>query len=425
MWSAVIPALSLSLLWLIGITIAFLLTRDHLVSRIFANVTRPLLLLFLIALVVRLVPMILLPVGAAYDIESFRLVGEALLNGEDVYTSAATGRHPYFPLQMYAVGTATYLSRTTSLPFVVWLKLPAVLADVCISVLIYISFRKWGRSETISLSWALLYALNPIAILVSAYHGQFDSISVLLLLMAWYAWHFGAHIKRSAVFLGFAALNKSWPIVFLPIAFIRLTNNRQRLIYTLFALSIPAIFTAAYVILFSSDPTPMLRRALTHSGVAGYWGASLIIYLLGNPFFDTAQIWPAVLSFQRILILLVGLLTLWLTRRQSALDALLTIILAIFAVTLGVGIQWLLWPLAFAVLASERRWLQWYTIAGTFMMFVHLYGLHMYPWAGELLGTDQANILVRISSLPVWIITVSWAVSRIRHVEGSPNPKRP
>ena len=317
---------------------------------------------------------------------------------------------------MYLIGAATFLNLTTSLPFILWIKLPAVLADVSIVAVIYTAFRRWGESDNTAVFWALLYALNPITVLVSAYHGQFDAISVLLLLLAWYAWYFGAHIKRSASFLGFGILNKSWPVVFFPIVFIRLSNHRQRLIYTLCTFGIPLIFTTAYVFLFSSDPTPMLRRALTHSGVAGYWGASLLIYLFGKPFFDPDQIWPAVLTVQRFLIILVGILVLWWTRLQSALDALLTIILSIFAVTLGIGIQWLLWPIAFAILAREQRWLKWYTIAGTLMMFVHLYGLHMYPSARELLGTQQADILLRISSFPVWIITISWALTRLRQV---------
>ena len=33
--------------------------------------------------------------------------------------------------------------------------------------------------------------------------------------------------------------------------------------------------------------------------------------------------------------------------------------------------------------------------------FVHDYGLHVYPWASEPLGTQQVNILVFISPFPV------------------------
>jgi hypothetical protein len=84
-----------------------------------------------------------------------------------------------------------------------------------------------------------------------------------------------------------------------------------------------------------------------------------------------------------------------------------------------------MWPIAFAVLAREQRWLKWYTITGTLMMFVHLYGLHMYPGARELVGMQQANILLRISSFPVWIITISWAISRLRQVKNNASHERP
>ena len=130
MWPAVVPALILSLFWLTAVIFAFLLVRKPFIAKILARFNHPLLLLILAALIVRLVPLLLLPVGAAYDVESFRLVGEALLKGEEVYTSAAAGRHPYLPLQMTLVAGSTYFAQTTSLPFVIWLKLPAVLADV-------------------------------------------------------------------------------------------------------------------------------------------------------------------------------------------------------------------------------------------------------------------------------------------------------
>jgi hypothetical protein len=414
MWSAVVPALNLALLWLLGLLFAFLLVRESLISRSFARISHPLIFLFLVALLVRLVPLVLLPVGAAYDIESFRLVGEALLNGEDVYTSAAAGRHPYFPLQMYTIGAATYLSHTTPLPFIVWLKLPATLADVLITFVIYESFQHWGKSEAASLHWALLYALNPISVLVSAYHGQFDAIPVLLLLLAWYSYRFGRRIIRSAILLGFAILSKTWPLVFLPIAFIRLPNHRQRFGYTFLALSIPILFTTAYVVWFNTDPVPMLRRTLTHAGVPGYWGLSTLIYLPGGLMFNPDQALQLILPLQRGLLLMVVLIVLWWTRHQDALNALLTIILSVFAIMLGMGLQWLLWPIAFAVLACEERWLKWYTLMGTLMMLVHLYGLHLYPWLNQLLEPQAATITLRLVSLPVWSIVVLWILSRLR-----------
>lgn len=414
MWTNVIPALNLALIWLLALTLAFLLLNQERVSAALGSLTRPLLFVVLVALIVRLLPLLLLPVGAGYDIDSFRLVGDAFLNREEIYTSAARGRHPYLPLQMVAIGATTYLSNITPLPFVAWVKVPGMIADVLITAVIYRVFRREQETEGTAVFFALLYALNPISIMVSAYHGQFDAIPVLLLLLSWSAWHFGRRITRSAVLLGFAILDKTWPILFLPIVFIRLPDNRRRLVYTLISLGIPIAFTAAYVLIMNSDPVPMLRRALTHSGVPGYWGFSALLYVPGSLWLDPEQVLAIIAPFQRLALLLAALFALWWTRRQSALDALLTMILSIFVVTVGMGIQWLLWPVAFAIVAREVRWLKWYSLAGGFMMAVHLFGLHMYPWAGELLGTEMGTAVIRISFLPAWIVVILWTISRLR-----------
>lgn len=413
MWTAVIPALNVALFWLLGLTILFLLLNQTRVSHSLTRLKRPLLFVILVALLVRLVPLLLLPVGAGYDIDSFRLVSDAFLKGEEVYTSAARGRHPYLPMQMYITGFTAYLSTITPLPFIIWLKLPSVLADILITSIIFRAFRRWGESEPKAVLAALLFAINPISVLVSSYHGQFDSIPVLLLILAWYTWHFGEHIKRSATFLGFAVLDKTWPIIFFPIIFIRLPDHRRRLLYTLISFGIPILFTAAYVLFYASDPVPMLRRALTHAGVPGYWGLSVLPYVLGGRF-DPQQIMQMIFPFQRGILLLAGVFTLWWTRRQNDLDALLTIMLAIFSVTLGIGIQWLIWPVAFAIVAREERWLKWYTIAGTLMMFVHLYGLHLYPWANLLFEPQTATLIIRASALPAWIIVLLWTFRRLQ-----------
>ena len=316
--------------------------------------TRPYLLVILVALFVRLIPTIVLPVGAGYDIESFRLVGAALLNGEDVYTSAAVGRHPYLPMQMYWIGLAFYLHLKTAVPFVVLIKLLPVLVDVGITAVIFQTCQRWQKSNLEAAVWALCFALNPIAILVSAYHGQFDSVPVLLLLLAWYWAEFGQRNAQSAAALGFAILNKTWPIVMLPIILIRKLNWKNWVIYSGFALGIPILFTAAYVWLLETDPEPMLQRALTHTGPNGYWGISAILALLKKQIAAFEPIYDTLVAWRRWLILAAGLFTLWWTRKETIPAALTTIILAVFTVSSGMGIQWLLWVVPFAILEDRK-----------------------------------------------------------------------
>ncbi len=419
MWSSVIPATSWALVWLIIVTLLFILTAiepDVVGVNWLAERQRPLLWLLLIALFVRLLPLLLLPVGARYDIESFRLVATALLHGEDVYTSAALGRHPYLPLQMYVIGAAWWAALNSRIPFPIWIKLVPVFADIGLTALIFVVYRRWGQVGKTAVIFALLYALNPISLLTSAYHGQFDSVTLLLLGLSWATWHFGRQINKSALLLGLSILNKTWPIVFLPIVLIRLHDNRKRLQYILVTFALVGVFIAAYLIIFQASPMPMLQWAFLHTGVANFWGLSAFLDVVGTWLTGLAPIADFYFQQRRIWLLLMGLLLLWWTRKQSALDALLTIILGEFAVTVGLGIQWLLWVVPFALLAGEKRWLTWYSLAALILLFAQLYGIHLYPWAYTFWEEALGTMLIKMASLPAWIIVVIWLFTRVKNV---------
>jgi hypothetical protein len=97
----------------------------------------------------------------------------------------------------------------------------------------------------------------------------------------------------------------------------------------------------------------------------------------------------------------------------------LTTLLCIFVVTIGIGIQWLVWLVPFAILANEDRQLKWYSLAATLMLLIHLYGLHMYPWVPEFLPPPASQWLIRLSSLPAWVVVLVWAVRRLQVALGS------
>lgn len=418
MWSNLVPAVGWMFAWLLLVTsIHFWIDVRQSRFQSWAILSpHALTIVLLVALFVRLVPMGLLPVGAGYDIESYRLVANARLAGQEVYNSAAIYRHPYLPFQMYIIEASLRLAQWVRLPFVVVVKSTAVLADIGICWAIYRITMRNGRSRPVAIGNSFRYALNPVPILVTAYHGQFDTIPLLFILLGWIVWQTYANKTISATFLGLAILNKTWPIIIFPIYILRLwkTNKKQLLTFSLITFAIPLFITWLYIAI--ENPVklnPMLQRALTHSGPTGYWGVLNFVGFLP----ESSAIRQAIFSFieaNNRLFMALGLgLAYMLTYKQRISSIILTVLAVALAISAGMGIQWLVWIVPFAVLEEEQKWLNAYTIAASFMILGHLYGLHFHPWAYKFFGEQRGFALVQMTSIPAWFVVISWAISRL------------
>ena len=376
-------------------------------------------LVLLISLLARLIPAVLMPRGAEYDIDSFRRVAESLLKGGMVYDSPlVAGRHPYLPFQLYLIWGAGYVSTVSQLPFVFVVKLFPILADSALAVLIFKIALNSGEALASAFGLSLLYALSPIAILVSAYHGQFDGETVLLLVLAWYLWHFGKadawHLGCSALMLGLAILNKSWPTIFLPIVFFRLQLAKQRIAYAAITLATPVVFTLLYLVAFHETPYALLHRALTHAGIPGWWGASALVSLTWHLTGVGKGLLTWLAQYGRWFVFVGAACVYWLTRRQRSIDALLTLLLTLYVLTSGFGLQWTLWVVPFAILAGDLRRLNRYTLAALLYMLPAYYGYHFEPLLLRWLAMEQATVVLIVCAIPVWLVCVWWLLSRLR-----------
>lgn len=96
-----------------------------------------------------------------------------------------------------------------------WLRAPACLADVFITLLLYVEVRRLMGTRTAVLAGAL-YFLNPVSLYNSAYWGQVDSIHSAFVLLALV----GLNRRRDSLAgaaIGLALLQKLQAIVFLPL----------------------------------------------------------------------------------------------------------------------------------------------------------------------------------------------------------------
>jgi hypothetical protein len=370
----------------------------------------------LVASFIRIVPLFLLPFGANYDVESFQRVGQTLIQGQEVYSSPlVAGRHPYLPMQLYIIGGAMKASLVTHTPFLWWLKMPNVLADLAITALLYKASLRAGRSNSVAAGVALLYGLNPVALLISAYHGQFDAFTLLLLLLSWHSFQFSPrHYATSALWLGLATLNKTWPLLFLPVVWLRLPNWRARCIFPLLTLAVPAAGVILYAVLWQAGLAKVLQRPLTHIGVPGYWGLSAVLNIMQTSIGHGAAVLAGLLPLSRYVLLAGVLATAWLTRRQSIMNAWTTVLLVVYALTLGFGLQYLVWIIPFAAWLDDRRGLNWFTLGALIYLGVNYYGVHLDDFLIRTVGAASTQTILQIVAIPVWLTSLAWLMMRWR-----------
>ena len=109
-----------------------------------------------------------------------------------------------------------------------FIKLPAILADVLICALLYVVLHRL-RGKKAGLLAALAYAVSPAAIYDSALWGQTDAIYSLFLMAAIAAWAW-KHEEAAAVMLAFSILTKLQAIVLFPLFLFLLLPNFRRML---------------------------------------------------------------------------------------------------------------------------------------------------------------------------------------------------
>ena len=408
-------ALVFSALWALGLLAAYLwLVRKESIARLEKHSIRfGGMLVFLVASVARLAPNAALPVGASFDVASYQIVGSLLLQGQDVYTAPeAQQRHPYLPLQMYWMALAQRASQVTGLSFVGLVRLAPVAADVAIAVLLYAWFSR-RRMAGAALLAGLAYALNPLPVFVSAYHGQFDSIPALCILLSLF------FLDRSPAgagfWLGLGILNKSWPALALPSLLQGAPGWRRKALLLGVAGIVPLAGLALYLALFDASLLDVIRRAVSYNHGVGAWGYTYFIVTLAFTF-------PALLSLGTFLVnlgrpatlVLLGLAWWRSARRQTPQASLLTVLVVFLAVTHAFSIQYLMWVVPFAVLEQDHRWLRRFTLGAFAYMFLAYFTLILQWPVLSVLPWPQAHLyIIAPVGLPAWFVTLGWAYQRV------------
>ena len=278
---------------------------------------------------------------------------------------------PYFPTINGLLWFSGALSSALSVPFPLAIKLTPILFDSLLAVLIYDLVARTAPQTAFRAG--LLYATSPVALLITSFHGQWESIALFFLALA-FGVRQGGSVPRKREFWFGALFSMSLLVKPIALPFLALFPRRKG---DTAPAEWPAVagflsaLCAGFVVyaLFGYSPQASLARIGLYS-VTGVqvFGLPFAPGLAGISLLSHRLLW-----ISPIMLLLA---ILYHRRKLPAWDAMLLFYLLSLA-TAGISPQYLLWPLPL-LLATKRLRLA-AVFSGIATLFLLLY--YMNPWA--------------------------------------------
>lgn len=292
--------------------------------------------------------------GASFDMESYKLQGQTVLQHVNVYTLGGPyNRYPYPPVWIWVMAAVSLVSAWLHVSFEQVARLPAIAGDLAITVLMYrYVYERRGPRLTTLLPVAL-FALNPVAWLISAGHGQFDPLVIACLLLALVLRGASQDLSTlpqsrlvlSALAVGMAIALKGYPVLVLP--YVVLTAPQGWRLRTLALACLPTLVSELlYGTIFGFTPN-MVTRVLSYRSTAAMgWLAVLRATPLEGML---SVIWAGTVA-PLLPVAVVVAVSIWCKRLPSA-NAVALIFTAFYATTLTMSVQYILWVLPFLCIA--------------------------------------------------------------------------
>lgn len=265
--------------------------------------------------------------------------------------------------------------------FRILVKLPVIVSDILVSVLIFLRSKQCSSDESRALLSAVAWLFNPFVIYVSSMQGMFDSICIFFLLLSVYL------LEKDRFFLGgiwfgLAMLTKQYAYLpFLPLILVLLKRGRYRgaimfsiassLLFAVFSLpflvTTPSQYIASITVasrLETSLPTRYQRfDGFFFSGI--WYLLDKASHLSSDAFYSYK---PALLCSMLLLMVLCYLQG---SQETALSDALLGSSMVFTSVGLMINSQYLVMPMAFSAvdIGIHRRNYTWFlpeTILATY-----------------------------------------------------------
>jgi hypothetical protein len=288
------------------------------------------------------------------------------------------------------------------------LRLPGIIADF-ISVLLVIRISK---SPGVRIpTWAMaLFAISPVSLMMTGFHGNTDPIMVVFILAAVLMC-----LKERPVLCGlFFALScqvKIVPVLFFPILFCFWLAHRKAVPFLISSGLFSIILWAEPLTEF---PGLFAKNVLSYGSYWGIWGVTYWLRLTGLPEFSRVSFYGLslpqnlVVGTLKVIIIAAVLLIAWRRRNLDGAGLIGSIAYAwmiFFVFSPGISVQYMVWLAPFVLISAPTVY-GWLTIASSaFLFFFYNVTAHGLPWYSAV-STHNLNLLWTPWSLWPWAVLI-------------------
>jgi len=305
--------------------------------------------------------------GNSFDMTSYGMATDALRHtGLHAYEALARVQNPNeYPRWPYPPGFFPWLlavrvmRHVIPVSFGVLIKLPMIFSDAALSIVVSLFVRRRTGRDRSAVAAGALVAFGPLFIIISAAHGQLDSLAILPAALAVYTWEF--HRNRSPVvaglLIGAGALLKTVPAALL-LVLLPHTRSRREGVQLVASAAIPlAVCILPFVL---AAPAPTMHALNANKGIPGIGGLSLIVQPSVAGWWIKRGSAPSALTLDLlhvqslIALAVLAIVGLVLVRRRPPPEFGATLLwLGFYVFVPNIALQYLMWGLPFFLMARR------------------------------------------------------------------------
>jgi uncharacterized membrane protein len=298
------------------------------------------------------------------------------------------------------------------------LRLPGIIADFLV-VLVLLQFRKIDIRIPI---WALtLFALSPVSIMVSGFHGNTDPVMIFFLVCAvWMCLRDQSTL--AGLFFALSCQIKIVPLLLLP-AFVFYWWSQKQIRGFLITGAITTLVLWSEPLL--NFPLLFAKNVLTYGSYWGIWGITYLFRATGLPqfsrlsFFDLEPAQTIIMTLLKLFVVSAALWIAWqhrIARGRAFVESLAYSWIVFFIFAPGVCPQYLIWFAPFILILSPTFYTA-VTIASSAFLFA-FYNITAggLPWKVALAMDDSQQHWTAWSLLP-WLVIVAGSIALWRKTD--------